>query len=173
MAIYETRKRIKWSGRDAELLSPCLNTTNQSTIQIMKDLGITKGEWFWDGDPSNYDPEQEAPWLLAGDKAEKIVIYGEIKITNIKDAELIADAGNTAQKCGLLPSELLKQRDELKEALVSMVWQFAYRGTFEGRENLYTGGLSALEDAFEALGLADPVALLDFDAEINPELKYK
>ena len=83
----------------------------------MKDLGITKGEWFWDGDPSNYDPEQEAPWLVAGDKAEKIVIYGEIKITNIKDAELIADAGNTAQKCGLLPSELLKQRDELIKAL--------------------------------------------------------
>ena len=29
------------------------------------------------------------------------------------DAELITDAGNTAQKCGLLPSELLKQRDEM------------------------------------------------------------
>ena len=33
------------------------------------------------------------------------------------DAELICDAGNTAQKCGLLPSELLQQRDELREAL--------------------------------------------------------
>ena len=83
----------------------------------MKELGITKGEWFWDGDPSNYDPEEEAPWLIAGDRAEKIVIYGEIKIANKKDAELIADAGNTAQKCGLLPSELLQQRDELREAL--------------------------------------------------------
>ena len=83
----------------------------------MKELGITKGEWFWDGDPSNYDPKKEAPWLVAGDRAENIVIYGEIKIANIKDAELIADAGNTAQKCGLLPSELLKQRDELLEAL--------------------------------------------------------
>ena len=83
----------------------------------MKELGITKGEWFWDGDPSNYDPQEEAPWLVAGDRAEKIVIYGEIKIANKKDAELIADAGNTAQKCGLLPSELLQQRDELREAL--------------------------------------------------------
>lgn len=27
--------------------------------------------------------------------------------------ELIADAGNTAQKCGLLPSELLRQRDTI------------------------------------------------------------
>lgn len=32
------------------------------------------------------------------------------------DAELIADAGTTANKCGLLPSEILKQRDELLEA---------------------------------------------------------
>lgn len=83
----------------------------------MKELGITKGEWFWDGDPSNYDPEEEAPWLVAGDRAEKIVICGRIEIANKKDAELIADAGNTAQKCGLLPSELLQQRDELRVAL--------------------------------------------------------
>ena len=87
----------------------------------MKELGITKGEWFWDGDPSNYNPEEEAPWLVAGDRAENIVIYGEIKIANKKDAELIADAGNTAQKCGLLPSELLKQRDELREALINVM----------------------------------------------------
>lgn len=29
------------------------------------------------------------------------------------NAELFADAGNTIQSCGLLPSELLKQRDEM------------------------------------------------------------
>ena len=87
----------------------------------MKELGITKGKWFWDGDPSNYNPEEEAPWLVAGDMAENIVIYGEIKIANKKDAELICDAGNTAQKCGLLPSELLRQRDELREALTELV----------------------------------------------------
>ena len=87
-------------------------------------------------------------------------------------AELIADAGNTAQKCGLLPSELLKQRDELKEALAEMIWQFGYRSTYEGRESLHTGGLSALESAFGALGLSDPIALLDFEAAIkNTEKK--
>ena len=32
-------------------------------------------------------------------------------------AKQLVDSFNTAQKCGLLPSELLKQRDELKEAL--------------------------------------------------------
>ena len=34
-----------------------------------------------------------------------------------EDAELICDAGNTTQKCGLLPSELLEQRNELFNAL--------------------------------------------------------
>ncbi len=35
----------------------------------------------------------------------------------IENAKLIADAGNTIQSCGLLPSELLKQRDELKHRI--------------------------------------------------------
>ena len=82
-------------------------------------------------------------------------------------ADLIVDAGNTAQKCGLLPSELLQQRDELKDSLVDMVNQFAYRGTYEGRENMHPGGLSALEDAFAALGLSDPITLIDFYAAIK------
>ena len=64
-------------------------------------------------------------------------------------------------------SELLRQRDELKDALIDMVWQFAYRGTYEGRENLHTGGLSALESAFDALGISDPITVLGFEAAIK------
>ena len=64
-------------------------------------------------------------------------------------------------------SELLRQRDELREALADMVSQFAYRGTYEGRENLHTGGLSALESAFDALGISDPITVLDFEAAIK------
>ena len=63
--------------------------------------------------------------------------------------------------------EAVQQRDELKEALVDMVNQFAYRSTYEGRENMHTGGLSALEDAFAALGLSDPITLIDFYAAIK------
>ena len=128
----------------------------------MKELGITKGEYtvgmvtavFYDieisGDPSetymellslHYKPEKEA-------KA---------------NVELFCDAGNTAQKCGLLPSELLRQRDELKEALIDMVWQFAYTSS----KGYHTGGLSALEGAFYALGLSDPITILDFEAAIK------
>ena len=80
---------------------------------------------------------------------------------------LCLDATDTQRKCGLLPSELLKQRDELKEALIEMVSQFAYQPTFEGREHLHTGGLSALEDAFSALGISDPITVIDFDAAIK------
>lgn len=135
----------------------------------MKELGITKGEWYWDGDPTNYDHKYEAPWLIAGGVP---IIIGEIEAKNKSDVDLIVDAGNTAQKCGLLPSELLQQRDELKEALAEMIWQFGYRSTYEGRESLHTGGLSALESAFGALGLSDPIALLDFEAAIkNTETK--
>jgi len=80
---------------------------------------------------------------------------------------LIADAGNTAQKCSLLPSELLRQRDELRSALFDMVDQFAYCFQTTTTETLGTGGLSALEDAFSALGISDPITVLDFEAAIK------
>lgn len=39
-----------------------------------------------------------------------------------------------------------------REALEAMAWQFAYRSHKGGRLTLNTMGLSALEEAFEALG---------------------
>lgn len=45
---------------------------------------------------------------------------------------------------------------DCKEALEGMVWQFAHHGQKGGKAVLHTGGLSALEDAFEALGWEDP-----------------
>ena len=46
--------------------------------------------------------------------------------------------------------------EELHAALESMTLQFAYRTLVRRRRNLNTGGLSALEEAFEALGWDDP-----------------
>lgn len=79
----------------------------------MKDLKITKREWKvkQNGIQHNY------------------VKAGDIKIQQIgymfasegdANALLIADAGTTANKCGLLPSELLAQRNELLEALINI-----------------------------------------------------
>ena len=77
----------------------------------MKELGITKGEWIGVDYAGHYSI-QVAPFYGARD------LLDEDK-TNEAEAnmQLCCDAGNTAQKCGLLPSELLQQRDELKEAL--------------------------------------------------------
>ena len=63
--------------------------------------------------------------------------------------------------------ELLQQRNELKETLISMMWQFAYYGTKNNVAVMHTGGLSALEDAFVAIGLSDPITVADFEAVIK------
>lgn len=47
---------------------------------------------------------------------------------------------------------------EYRDALEDMVWQFAYKSNGKGRRpaSLFTGGLSALEHAFDVLGYDDP-----------------
>lgn len=46
--------------------------------------------------------------------------------------------------------------DKYKDALEDMVWQFGYRGVKNGKPMMWTGGLSALEHAFDVLGWEDP-----------------
>jgi len=46
--------------------------------------------------------------------------------------------------------------EKAREALESMVWQFGHRGVKNGKPVIHTGGLSALEEAFETLGWKDP-----------------
>ena len=81
----------------------------------MKELGITKGGWVGVDYAGHYSI-QVAPFYGARDLLDK-------DETNEAEAnmQLCCDAGNTAQKCGLLPSELLQQRDELREALGSAI----------------------------------------------------
>ena len=81
----------------------------------MKDLGIIKGKW-------KHGKTTKTIYSSTTRKAGNIVCeapaYFEESMKRWDaHATLIADAGNTAQKCGLLPSELLRQRDELKEEL--------------------------------------------------------
>ena len=86
----------------------------------MKELGITKGEWYvkfmqiGDGDSDFWVKSPVNPKVYYGTD-----IMGEDygdhngypREQRLADAKLIADAGNTAQKCGMLPSEILRQRD--------------------------------------------------------------
>jgi hypothetical protein len=83
----------------------------------MKELGITKGEWQLD-ELTNGVSVSTKDVDDGGDIICDAPEYAEISMTRWRyNASLIIDAGNTAQKCGLLPSELLRQRDELKEQL--------------------------------------------------------
>ena len=131
----------------------------------MKELGITRGETF----ALRNQPVERNGFYIETDSAYiGEVGGGYLSLDQYKAiGELLIDGANTAQKCGLLPSELLRQRDELKEALADMVNQFAYETQTDGGGALYTGGLSALENAFCALGLSDPITVADFEAAIK------
>ncbi|WP_129112313.1 hypothetical protein [Burkholderia pseudomallei] len=55
----------------------------------MSDIKHSRGPWNWDDTVWNYDPEQQAPWLLDGDGNR--VLSGEIQC-NEANARLIAAA---------------------------------------------------------------------------------
>ena len=59
-----------------------------------------------------------------------------------------------------LPREALRdyhtKPNDMKEALEDMIFHFGYRGVVDNQPVIMTGGLSALESAFSALGWDDP-----------------
>ena len=83
----------------------------------MKDLGITKGEW-------------EVCVINLADYNDVTIFNEGVVIMHLNhidgkqelcNANLVMDAGNTANKCGLLPSELLDRYNEAVEALESVL----------------------------------------------------
>ena len=95
----------------------------------MKELGITKGEWKYRDHFSDGIVETED--TIIG----HLMKWGSPEDELQANALLIADAGNTAQKCGLLPSELLKQNEELREENKRLKAQIAEHNPFPGRPN--------------------------------------
>ena len=71
----------------------------------MKDLGLPTGEYKFAQVTMNQYVHVDGKVIC------NVVKRFEKETKAI--GELIADAGNTAQKCGLLPSELLRQRDTI------------------------------------------------------------
>ena len=58
-----------------------------------------------------------------------------------------------------------------RDALEAMAYQFAYSAVKDGQPALRTGGVSALEEAFEALGWDDPYLIPNpiwCDAPVEP-----
>jgi hypothetical protein len=50
----------------------------------------TEGPWEWDANVWDYDPEQEAPWLVSAGNDK--VLFGQIGCTSEANARLIAAA---------------------------------------------------------------------------------
>jgi len=87
-------------------------------------LGITEGEW------SSKGIDETRIWVTHKNGLKSCLAhcnnqhmssyngYIDLDFNELKsNAKLIADAGTTANKCGKLPSELLKERDQLIEVV--------------------------------------------------------
>lgn len=57
-------------------------------------MSHTPGPWKWDGNVCDYDPEQEAPWLVLDPDSSTTdpILRGEIHCGNPANARLIAAA---------------------------------------------------------------------------------
>ena len=97
----------------------------------------------------------------------RIFVHGRLAHTDGEAARVLAEFCRrelrTRWANRLIPEESLKaeraRAEALEDALKDMVWQFAYRANPGAR--LYTGGLSALEHALEALGWKNPSDKVD------------
>ena len=78
----------------------------------MNKLKITTGEWVPVNYGGYYEIQNTGKYYNGDDLLDSSVTpRAEANIS------LCCDAGNTYQQCGLLPSELLEQRDDLLEAI--------------------------------------------------------
>ena len=94
----------------------------------MKDLGLPTGEYKFAQVTMNQYVHVDGKVIC------NVVKRFEKETKAI--GELIADAGNTAQKCGLLPSELLRQRDTIYVLAVDFISE-VIKGTGADRAGNY------------------------------------
>lgn len=84
----------------------------------MKNLGISKGIW-WVSEIIEYKVANKrrslSEAITISCNNQNIVLVPTDNNEFDFNVDFIADAGNTAQKCGLLPSELLKEVEELRQ----------------------------------------------------------
>jgi len=112
----------------------------------MSEFKFTKGKWYYDETSkgikncnvkgllatawSTYNADihenrlENESWLSMRERTKSIRYNCEIE--RIANAKLIADAGTTANECGLLPSELLSQRNEMLEMLEILTFTPAF-----------------------------------------------
>lgn len=102
-------------------------------------LGITPGECFLTG---RNDHTEISGFMVIGIHREDNSIFATAYVAHIDDACLYADAHNVANRTGLTPSELEKERDEYKRQrdelldLLSDAWRDIFQTARANQTNL-------------------------------------
>ncbi len=92
----------------------------------MSKLKITKGNWVAVKSLGRFDVLVNPYSPLH--TTSVCSLFGSAKEDEVKgNVNIIIDAANTANKCGLLPSELLEQRDDLLKALQTIASTLEWR----------------------------------------------
>jgi len=94
---------------------------------------ITKGEWKYEGgDNNSIDIVLPDETTISIDRQSRYTGEYVIERVNMEsNAQLISDAGTTANKCGKLPSELLEMNNELLADLTDIIWLMERGATYE------------------------------------------
>tara|TARA_R110002012_G_scaffold78596_1_gene200188 strand:+ start:52 stop:441 length:390 start_codon:yes stop_codon:yes gene_type:complete len=90
-------------------------------METKKELGITKGEWRFIQEEMKIKGSGDIEGMTVIANISPKMDYSRGMTTQCHNANLIADAGTTANKCNLLPSELLERYNEAIEALNDVV----------------------------------------------------
>ena len=77
--------------------------------------GHTPGPWVWDSTVWDYDPKQDAPWLVTEVSGER-VLHGEIQCSSEANARLIAAAPDLLAALQRLMGETTTMQDAMDAA---------------------------------------------------------
>lgn len=108
----------------------------------MKGLKISKGEWLIN-QIKGYPRFDQLPKITLNGGLIAQLGGGELEEVE-NNAILIADAGNTAQECDMLPSQLLKQRDYLLDNMVIIYLSLQVKANEGIEEALKTENIRAM-----------------------------